>query len=115
MIVNCAGKIVKDYGGKVPRTIDKLTTLPGVGRKTANVFLSTYGDDAIGVDTHVAYISNYLGWVKSSKPEFIERTLEEIFPKEKWSEVNPTLVRFGKSHTSRSEKNRLLNEIKKIE
>lgn len=113
--VLCARKIVKEFGGKIPKTIEKMTELPGVGRKTANVFLSAYGDDAIGVDTHVTYISNYLGWVKTQNAEKIERILKELFPKEKWSEVNPTLVRFGKSHTSKTEKNKLLEEIKKIE
>ena len=113
-IVECSKKIVKDFGGKIPHSIEKLITLPGVGRKTANVFLSEFEHDAIGVDTHVTYISNYLGWVESPRPELIERTLKEIFPKNKWNEINPTLVIFGKTHTSRAEKNRLLDEIKKI-
>ncbi|MDP3966358.1 MAG: endonuclease III [archaeon] len=113
-IIECARKILSEFKGGVPNDIEKLTSLPGVGRKAANVFLSEYGSDAIGVDTHVAYISNYLLWADSEKPEMIERTLKEIFPKEKWSEINPTLVRFGKTHTSRSEKNKFLDEIKKI-
>ena len=114
-IIECAKKIVKDLNSRIPEDLTKLIELPGVGRKTGNVFLSAYGSDAIGVDTHVTYISNYLGWVNSQKPEMIERTLKEIFPKNKWSEVNPTLVRFGKTHTSPALKNKILNEIKKIE
>ncbi len=113
-LLACARKLVTEFNSKVPDSIEKLISLPGVGRKTANVFLSEYGGEAIGVDTHVTHISNYLGWVSSSKPEMIERTLKEIFPKNKWSEVNPTLVTFGKNHTSRSEENRILDEIKKI-
>ncbi|NCN51703.1 endonuclease III [archaeon] len=113
-IILCSKKIVKEFGGKIPKTIEKMIELPGVGRKTANVFLSECGSDAIGVDTHVTYISNYLGWVNSEKAEIIERTLKELFPKEKWSEVNPTLVRFGKTHTSKTEKNKLLDQIKSI-
>jgi len=114
-IIACAKKLIQKFGGKIPNSIERMIELPGVGRKTANVFLSEYGDDAIGVDTHVTYISNYLGWVETKNAEKIERVLKELFPKEKWSEVNPTLVRFGKSHTSRTEKNKLLEEIKKIE
>ncbi len=114
-IIACAKKLVQDFNGKVPNSIEKMTELPGVGRKTANVFLSEYGGDAIGVDTHVTYISNYLGWVDTTNAEKIERTLKEIFPNEKWSEVNPTLVRFGKTYTSRTEKDKILDEIKEIE
>ncbi|MCR4326973.1 MAG: endonuclease III [Nanoarchaeota archaeon] len=113
-IIQCSEKIVKEFNSKIPEKIEKLITLPGVGRKTANVFLSEFNHDAIGVDTHVTYISNYLGWVNSEKPELIERTLKEIFPKSIWSEVNPTLVRFGKTYTSKTEKNKLLDEIKRI-
>lgn len=114
-IINCAKKIVKEYNSKIPKDLEKLIKLPGVGRKTANVFLSEYGNSAIGVDTHVTYISNYLEWVKNYKPEVIERVLKELFPKDKWSEINPTLVRFGKTHTSKLKKNILLDKIKKIE
>jgi endonuclease-3 len=114
-IVNCARDIVKKFGSKIPESIEKMTELPGVGRKTANVFLSEFSHDALGVDTHVTYISNYLGWVSSDKQEIIERTLKELFPKNLWSSVNPALVRFGKTYTSSYEKNRLLDEIKKIE
>jgi len=114
-IIACAKKLVSEFNGKIPNSIERMTELPGVGRKTANVFLSEYGSEAIGVDTHVTYISNYLGWVETENAEKIERVLKELFPKEIWSEVNPTLVRFGKTHTSKTEKNKLLEEIKKIE
>jgi len=113
-IIACAKKLVREFNGKIPNSIERMTELPGVGRKTANVFLSEYGSEAIGVDTHVTYISNYLGWVETENAEKIERVLKELFPKEIWSEVNPTLVRFGKTHTSKTEKNKLLEEIKII-
>ena len=92
----------------------KLIQLSGVGGKTANVFLSEYGDDAIGIDTHVSYISQYLGWVESDKPEKIEEELRKLFPRKKWKILNTILVRFGKKYTSRKEKDRLLDEIKII-
>lgn len=113
-IINCARNLVVNFDGKIPHNIDSLITLPGVGRKTANVFMSEYGKDAIGVDTHVSYISQKLGWTKNSNPEKIEHDLEELFPKNYWSKINPALVRFGKSHTSRLEKDKLLEEIKNI-
>lgn len=113
-ILACSKEIVKNYDGKIPHDIAKLVKLPGVGRKTANVFLAELGQDAIGVDTHVAYISRKLGWTKNSQQEKIEQDLKTIFPKNLWKGVNSTLVRFGKTHTSRKKKDSLLREIKKI-
>lgn len=105
-------KILEKYHGKVPHDFDKLIELPGVGRKTANVFLAEEGGANIGVDTHVSYISQYLGWVNSDKPETIEKQLEKLFPKPKWGIVNRTLVRFGKTYTSRIQKDKWLDYVK---
>ena len=113
-IINCSKDLIKNFKGKVPENIDKLITLPGVGRKTANVFLSEQGKDAIGVDTHVSYISQKLGWTKNNKPEKIEKDLENLFPKKDWKIVNSTLVRFGKTHTSKKKKDEILEKIKKM-
>ncbi|MEX0920188.1 MAG: endonuclease III [Candidatus Pacearchaeota archaeon] len=113
-IINCARKLVEVYKGKVPHDFEKLIELPGVGRKTANVFLSQTGKDAIGVDTHVSYISQKLGWTKNENPDRIEEDLKKTFPEKYWSKVNPTLVRFGKTHTSRRKKDEILKEIKKV-
>ena len=65
-----------DFKGKVPKTIEELISLPGVGRKTANVFLSELGISALGVDTHVSYISQKLGWTKHKNPHKIEHDLK---------------------------------------
>ncbi len=113
-IINCSKKLISDYNGKIPHNINELIKLPGVGRKTANVFLSEYGHSAIAVDTHLSYISHYLGWTKSKKPAIIEKDLEKLFPKAYWSKLNPITVKFGKKYTSRKEKNKLLDEIKKV-
>ena len=113
-IINCSKKIYKEYKGKVPEDIEELIKLSGVGRKTANVFLSEVGHRAIGVDTHVSYISQKLNWTKSEKPDKIEEDLKNLFSKKNWSKVNSTLVRFGKTHTSRRKKDELLEEIKRI-
>lgn len=104
--------LIEKFRGKIPNKIDDLIILPGVGRKTANVFLAQKGGANIGVDTHVNYISNYLGWTNSKNPEIVERSLEKLFPKSKWKEVNNTLVSFGKTYTSRKEKNIWLDYVK---
>jgi len=113
-ILACSKEISKNFKDKIPREIDELVKFPGVGRKTANVFLAELGNAAIGVDTHVAYISKKLGWTKNNRQSKIEQDLKKLFPKRKWKEVNSILVRFGKTHTSKRKKDALLEEIKKI-
>ena len=113
-IVNCAKMIIKDFGGEVPDSVDELIKLPGVGRKTANVFLCEGGGDNIGVDTHVFYTARKLGWAKTKYHDKVEKELEELFPKKYWGEINSTLVRFGKSYISRKRKDEILDEIKKV-
>jgi len=110
-IISCSKQIIENYNGEVPRKEEELLTLSGVGRKTTNVFLSEMGKDAIGVDTHVSYISQGLGWTKNKNPHKIEEDLKKLFPKNHWRKVNPIVVRFGKSHISRKEKDKLLKEI----
>ncbi len=83
---------------KMPETIDKLIELPGVGRKTANVFLSETGKaPAIGVDTHVFRISHKLGWVESKNRDKVEEELKQLFSKKYWNKINTTLVKFGQT------------------
>lgn len=113
-IINCSRVISKKYKGKVPDKMEELIELSGVGRKTANVFISETGGEGIGIDTHVSYISQKLGWTSNKNPHKIEIDLKELFSKKYWNKVNATLVRFGKTHTSRKEKDRLLEEIEKI-
>jgi len=110
-IINCAKMLVKDYGGEVPLKEEELVELPGVGRKTTNVFLSEVGEEGIGVDTHVSYISQKLNWTKNVNPDKIEEDLKGLFKKSNWNKINPILVRFGKTHTSRKKKDVLLEEI----
>lgn len=116
-IIDCAKTLIEKYKGIVPHDIDSLTSLLGVGRKTANVFLSELGEEGkegIGVDTHLSYISQKLGWTKNSKPEKIEEDLKKLFSRKNWNRVNPTAVRFGKTYTNRTEKDALLEKIRKI-
>ena len=113
-ILNCAKFLIVEHNSNVPMKFEDLITLPGVGRKTANVFLSEYGQDKIGVDTHVAYISKKMQWTKNIKPEKIEKDLENLFPKEYWRILNRIMVKFGKTYTSKNKKDILIEGIRKI-
>src|SRR3989338_3237764 len=111
-VFGCSRMLVKDFGGCVPRDFEKLLLLPGVGRKTANVFLSEFGSPAIGVDTHVFRISKKLGWSKSNTAEGVENDLKLLFLKSDWSRINLVLVRFGK--TLRKNEDEIIARVKKI-
>jgi len=113
-IINCSNELEIGINGTVPHGLDALISLSGVGRKTANVFLAEHGKHALPVDTHVFYLSRKLGWAKDKNPHKVEEELKKLFPKKYWNRINSTLVRFGKTHTSRKQKDKLLEEIKKI-
>lgn len=106
--------LVKDYNSKVPHDFSKLVELPGVGRKTANVFLAEQGHGRIGVDTHLSYCSQYLGWTKNKTQEKIENDLEGLFPERLWGELNWIVVRFGQTYTNRRIKNEILDKVKRM-
>lgn len=92
----CA-QIEQQYGGQVPRTMEELTALPGVGRKTANVVLSNaFGIPAIAVDTHVQRVSNRLGLASSKDVLETERQLMRNIPKEQWSAAHHWLIYHGR-------------------
>lgn len=95
----CCRKIVEEYGGRVPDTMEGLLTLPGVGRKTANLvlILSHASRDNICVDTHVHRIANRLGWVATRTPDETEQALYRIVPRRYWAEVNLRLVTWGQN------------------
>mgnify|MGYP001611357638 CR=1 FL=1 len=112
-IIGCTKMILEEFNGKIPNSVEELIKLPGVGRKTANVYLSEKGGDNIGVDTHLAYISQKLNWTHNKDPHKIERDLENLFPKIVWGRINSVAVRFGKSYISRREKDKILGEIGK--
>jgi len=87
---------VEKYGGKVPRDFEALTSLPSVGRKTANcVLVYAFREPRIPVDVHVHRISNRLGLVDTRSPEQTEAALSEVVPKEYWLDLNELFVRFG--------------------
>ncbi|MDW8044744.1 MAG: endonuclease III [Nitrososphaerota archaeon] len=95
-IKEVAQMIVKNFGGKVPSSIEDLLTLPSVGRKTANcVLVYGFGKPAIPVDTHVHRIANRLGLVDSKVPEETEYQLMEKVKREYWIQINELFVKFG--------------------
>jgi endonuclease-3 len=92
-------QILDRFGGRVPATMAELLTLPGVGRKTANLvlILSHASKDNICVDTHVHRISNRLGWVTTKTPEQTEQALYRVVPRRWWPDVNLFLVTWGQN------------------
>jgi len=90
--------LVERYDGRVPDEIAALLTLPGVGRKTANLVVAqAYGKPGICVDTHVHRISNRWGYVRTKTPEQTEMALREKLPARYWPEINHLLVAFGQT------------------
>lgn len=108
--------VVKEFSSKVPESREELISLPGVGRKTANLVLNrAFGKPAIAVDTHVHRICNLLGWVNTNSPEKTEAELVKIIPIEYWGEMNRLFVSIGRQYTTNSRlrefliKNKLIN------
>lgn len=88
--------LIDQYHGQVPATEQELLTLPGVGRKTANLVLAeAFGIPAICVDTHVHQLANKLGLVSTKTPHQTEQELQQIIPRQQWTEINRLLVTFG--------------------
>ena len=97
-IIGCCKALLERHGGNVPKTIEELTALPGVGRKTANVIRgNVYNDPSIVVDTHVKRISNLLGVTKETDPVKIEFDLMKKLPKEAWILWNIHIIRLGRT------------------
>lgn len=95
-IIALCRMLLERFGGAVPDSIDALLTLPGVGRKTANLVVTiAYGKPGICVDTHVHRISNRLGYIRTRTPEESETALREKLPKEYWMIYNDLLVPYG--------------------
>lgn len=90
--------LVENFGGEVPKSIEELTKLPGVGRKTANMILyNAFGiNEGIAVDTHTARVSKRLGLTEEEKPDKIEQELMQITPKEEWGKLSNLLILHGR-------------------
>jgi len=96
-IIACCQKLARDFGGHVPRTMGELTTLPGVGRKTANILLyNAYGIPGFAVDTHVARVTNRLGLVSTEDPDTIEEGMCRLIPRERWGQATHLFIIHGR-------------------
>lgn len=97
-IKKCCEKLWREYDKKVPGSIDKLVELPGVGRKTATLFLAdAYGIPGVTVDTHVFRISKRIGWAEGKNPVQVEKELMKALPEEHWNRINFQLIYHGRS------------------
>lgn len=96
-IIACCKLLVEKYAGKVPQTLEELTPLPGIGRKTANVVLgNAYGIPGITVDTHVGRLSRRLGLTQAGDPVKVEFALMELVPKKHWTMFSHQLIFHGR-------------------
>jgi endonuclease-3 len=97
-LIGMAQALVADHGGEVPRTMEQLRSLPGVGRKTANVILgNAYGiNEGITVDTHVTRLSRLLGLTRHADPVKIEQDLMALFPQDQWALLSHLLIFHGR-------------------
>ena len=105
-IIACARRVLTEFGGEVPRSLEDLTSLAGVGRKTANVIRGNiYHEPSIVVDTHVKRISKKLGFTTEDDPVKIEFDLMEVLPKDHWILYNIHIITLGRTIcTARSPK-----------
>ncbi len=96
-IIECCQRLHTEFHDEVPRTLEELTSLAGVGRKTANVIRgNVFFDPSIVVDTHVKRISKKLGFTKEDDPEKIEYDLMKVLPREHWILYNIQIITFGR-------------------
>ncbi len=92
--------LVDKFQGKVPSTMEELTSLPGVGRKTANVILAQgFGQPAFPVDTHIFRLMHRWGLSKAKTPDGVEKDAKKIFPRDKWSKLHLQMVYYGREHS----------------
>lgn len=96
-VIRTAQRLMEEWGGDVPADRDRLMTLPGVGRKTANVVVANaFGQDAIAVDTHVFRVSHRLGWATAKDADGTEVELMRVIPKKAWSRAHHWLILHGR-------------------
>ena len=90
-------KLTSEFNGKVPRTLEELVTLPGVGRKTANVVLGhAFGIPGITVDTHFGRLSRRFGWTKSLDPVKVEHEVSQLIPEKEWTNLSQRMIWHGR-------------------
>jgi endonuclease-3 len=96
-IIGMARKVCDEFGGKIPNNLDDLVTLPGVGRKTANVILgNAFNIPGITIDTHFGRLSRRFGWTKETDPEKVEFAMHEIFGPKYWTHLSQLVIWHGR-------------------
>ena len=97
-LIGMAQAVIEEHGGELPRTLGELTSLPGIGRKTANVILgNAFGvDEGVVVDTHVKRLAGRMGFSREKTPEKIEKDLMALFPRERWTPLSHLLIFHGR-------------------
>jgi endonuclease-3 len=96
-LMGCGRAVADRFSGRVPSTMEELTSIPGVGRKTANVILGTaFAKPVVVVDTHVKRVANRLGLTHSDDPEQIESDLQHTFPQKQWTDISQRLLLHGR-------------------
>jgi endonuclease-3 len=96
-IIACCQRLAREFGGQVPRTMEELVTLPGVGRKTANILLyNAYDLPGFAVDTHVARVTGRLGLVDTEDPDKIEEAICRVVPRETWGQATHLFIFHGR-------------------
>ena len=98
-IIGTARALVRDFGGRVPGTMEGLLTLPGVGRKTANIVLAHafHVHEGIAVDTHVKRVARRIGLSDGTDPDRIERDLTDLYPRDLWGSINTVFIAHGRT------------------
>ena len=96
-LMRIGAEVVERFGGEIPATLDELVTLPGVGRKTANVVLGeAFGIPGITVDTHFGRLARRFGWTDESDPVKVEHAVGALFPKKDWTNVSQLVIWHGR-------------------
>ena len=115
-IIETSRIIVNEFNGQVPQTREELMTLPGVGRKTANVVLAEgFNIPAIAVDTHVERVAKRLGWASKDDPVFqVEMKLMELIPRERWREAHHQILLLGRYHSTARDKRDIYEVLKAL-
>jgi endonuclease-3 len=96
-LLGMSARLVEAYGGRVPGRLEDLVTLPGVGRKTANVVLgNAFGVPGITVDTHFGRLARRFGWTEAEDPERVEAEVGSLFPRREWTDLSHRLIWHGR-------------------
>lgn len=116
-IIETSKKLIEEFNGEVPQTREELMTLPGTGRKTANVVLAEgFGIPAIAVDTHVERVCKRLKWAPENSTVLeVEKILMELIPSEKWGAAHHQILLFGRYHSTARDKRDIYEVLKELE